>query len=129
MLTPNKQAIVANWMRADNLWLVDTTERPSVLGAHGNAFNDAAANSVVVGSTSTERLRSLADYLDLDFAWLARRCAELDHSGCRNLIQPRSRLLTSAGVDAALRYVGRHHNTTTIQKLNQGRACTCELPS
>lgn len=52
------------------------------------------------------RLRSLADYLGLDWPWLWRRCADLAEHGCDGLVPPRTRLLSTEGVDAALRYVG-----------------------
>lgn len=38
--------------------------------------------------TSGERLRTLTDYLDLDLAWLVRRCAELGEYGSRGTAQP-----------------------------------------
>jgi len=53
------------------------------------------------------RLRLLADYLALDWAWLTRRCAGLSRVGCARLIQPHSRLLSTQGVDAALRFAGK----------------------
>jgi hypothetical protein len=54
------------------------------------------------------RLRddALSLYLSLDWTWLSRRCAELGSVGCATLIQPHSRLLSTAGVNAALRFAG-----------------------
>jgi hypothetical protein len=52
------------------------------------------------------RLIALAGYLGLNWPWLWQRCAELSDQGCAGLAQPRSRLLSTNGVDAALRYVG-----------------------
>ena len=66
-----------------------------------------AAHSVTDDARPAGRLRLLADYLELDWAWLSRRCAGLGRVGCARLIQPHSRLLSTEGVDAALRFAGR----------------------
>jgi hypothetical protein len=64
------------------------------------------AHSVTDDATPAGRLRLLADYLALDWAWLTRRCAGLGRVGCARLIQPHSRLLSTQGVDGALRFAG-----------------------
>ena len=48
----------------------------------------------------------LAAYLGLDWHWLWRRCADLGQHGCAGLARPRSRLLSTEAVDAALRFAG-----------------------
>jgi len=40
------------------------------------------------------------------FRRAGRRCAGLGRIGCARLIQPHSRLLSTEGVDAALRFAG-----------------------
>jgi hypothetical protein len=52
------------------------------------------------------RVRAFADYLDLPWGWLTRRCAQLGEYGLAGFAEPRSRLLSVAGVDRACRYVG-----------------------
>jgi hypothetical protein len=54
-----------------------------------------------------ERMRALADYLDLDWAWLVRRCHELGEYGSAGIAQPRSRLLSTDGVDQACRFLAQ----------------------
>jgi hypothetical protein len=66
-----------------------------------------AGGVIAAVGVQTGRLRLLADYLELDWAWLSRRCAGLGRVGCARLIQPHSRLLSTEGVDAALRFAGR----------------------
>ena len=48
-------------------------------------------------ATPGHRLAALAAYLGLDWPWLRRRCAD-------RLARPRSRLLSTEAIDAALRF-------------------------
>jgi hypothetical protein len=66
-----------------------------------------AGGVIAAVGVQTGRLRLLADYLELDWAWLSRRYAGLGRVGCARLIQPHNRLLSTEGVDAALRFAGR----------------------
>jgi hypothetical protein len=65
----------------------------------------ATAHSVITAPTSHRRLRALADYLDIDWPWLVDRCRELGECGCAGLAQPRSRHLSTTGVDRACGYL------------------------
>lgn len=56
------------------------------------------------GGHPRDRLAALATYLGLD--WLWRRCADLGEHGCAGLVYPRSRLLSTNAIDAALRFTG-----------------------
>jgi len=47
----------------------------------------------------------LAEYLDLDWEWFVRRCGELAVYGSAGILQPRSRLLSVAGIDQACRFL------------------------
>jgi hypothetical protein len=101
------RAIVANWVRADGVWHVDvTTSRPTIR-QYADASGYARAHSVIGTDDPAHRLRALCDYLALDWIWLTRRCAELGEQGTAGIAQPRSRLLSLAGVDRACRYLGR----------------------
>jgi hypothetical protein len=105
-LDVGRRAIVANWVRADGIWHVDVTDRQVILREYGDATGYAVAHSTIKCDTSGGRLRGLADYLELDWGWLRRRCADLGAHGCGGLAQPRSRLLSLAGLDQACRFVG-----------------------
>ena len=100
LLAP-RRAIVATWIRADSMWHVDTTARRPILTSFAEASGHAAAHSVIAAPTSTGRLAALAHYLELDLAWLNRRCIALARQGCKQLVGPRSRLLAVTGVETA----------------------------
>ncbi len=106
VLDGQRRAIVANWVDAAGIWQVDVTSRPGVLREYADITGHAAARSVTSATTSRGRVRAFADYLGLDWNWLTSRCAELGECGTAGLIEPRSRLLSTMGLDRACRYVG-----------------------
>lgn len=106
VVAPDKEAVIANWVRGDGMWHVDVTARSSVVREFTNAAEDVGAHSVTAAPTSAGRLRALAQYLDLPWAWLIQRCAQLARLGSSGLIQSRSRLVSPAGIDTACKYVG-----------------------
>lgn len=61
---------------------------------------------MISAATAGGRVRAFADYLGLDWNRLTSRCPEVGHCGTAGLIGPRSRLLSTMGVDRACRYVG-----------------------
>jgi transcriptional regulator with XRE-family HTH domain len=101
-----RRAIVASWIRADGVWHVDVTDQRSALAEYRDAVGHVRAHSLIVADTAGSRLRVLADYLDLDWAWLRGRCAELGEYGLAGMAEPRSRLLSLDGADQACRFVG-----------------------
>ncbi len=105
VLVPTQRTIIANWVRADGLWFVDVVARPATLKEFREYLGDARTSSVTAASSPDQRLERLADYLG--FAWprLAQRCVGIARHGCAGLIQPRSRLLSTAAVEAACRFV------------------------
>ncbi|MGW5053935.1 helix-turn-helix transcriptional regulator [Actinokineospora sp. NPDC004072] len=105
-LDQRRRAIVANWVGHDSIWQVDVTDARPVLREFADAHGYSNAHSVIAGATPPARLRALADYLDVDWAWLTRRCADIGDYGTAGLTQPRSRLLSTAGLDKACRFVG-----------------------
>ena len=107
VLDQSRRAIVANWVGTDGIWQVDVTDTRSVLREFADATGYAHAHSVITAPTPAGRLHALARYLDLDWAWLVRRCAELGEYGCAGIAEPRSRLLSVAGVDQACRFLGQ----------------------
>jgi hypothetical protein len=106
VLGGTRQAIVANWVRSDGMWRVDSTQRTSVLSEYTDAIGYVDDHSVIGAPSPAGRLAALARYLELDLAWLRRRCRELGQHGTTRLVRPRSRLVSSEGLDAACTYVG-----------------------
>jgi hypothetical protein len=103
--TPSGPALVATWLRAEQVWHTDTTTRRDITGDYADAAGDAAADSVIAAPSSAQRLERLAHYLGMDWRWLQRRASEIAPDGWAGLVQPRSRLLSAAGLDLATRYL------------------------
>lgn len=106
VLFPRQRAIIANWLRSEGIWHVDTTRRRSTLREFNDAASHVEAHSVIQAPTPHGRLAALSDFLSLDWNWLRRRCRELGTGSAAGLVRPSSRLLSVAGLDAACRYVG-----------------------
>ncbi len=107
VLSGQTQAIIANWVRGDGIWHVDTARRPSVLSDFREASGHVSAHSVIDAPSPLGRLQALARYLDLDWTWLQARCGQLARVGTAGLLRPRSRHISTAGVDVACAYVGQ----------------------
>jgi transcriptional regulator with XRE-family HTH domain len=106
VLDHSRQAIIANWVGADGIWHVDITDRRPALREYAEVYGHARSHSATAAPTPAGRLRAFADYLDLNWAWLTRRCGELGEYGLAGIAEPRSRLMSTAGVDQACRYLG-----------------------
>lgn len=109
----HRHAIVANWVGADGIWQVDVPDTTPLLREFADATAYAHAHSVIAAATPGERLRALAEYLDLDWPWLVRRCHELGEYGSAGIAQPRSRLLSTDGVDQACQFLA------SVDRVNQ----------
>lgn len=105
-LLPGQRAVIANWLRTDGVWQVDTTGHWARLRAYADAVRHAQTRGVTDAATAAERLRRLADHLDLDWEWLTGRCAELGRYGSAGMLRPRSRLIGLEELDEVLRFVG-----------------------
>ncbi|MFF4934544.1 hypothetical protein ACFY2H_37545 [Streptomyces griseofuscus] len=70
-------------------------------------FADAQRADVIVGEDPASRLRSLAEYLGLDWNWVTARCHALGEHGVAGLVRPRSRLLTVEALDETLLFLGK----------------------
>ncbi|MEU0119089.1 helix-turn-helix transcriptional regulator [Streptomyces bobili] len=105
VVSPDKEAVIANWVRGDGMWHVDVTARSSVVREFTIAARDVDADSLTAAPTAAGRLRALAQYLDLPWSWLIQRCGQLAQYGSSGLIQSRSRLVSAVGIDAACAYV------------------------
>jgi transcriptional regulator with XRE-family HTH domain len=106
VVAPDKEAVIANWVRGDGMWHVDVTARSSVVREFTIAARDVDADSLTAAPTAAGRLRALAQYLDLPWSWLIQRCGQLARHGSSGLTQARSRLVSATGIDAACAYVG-----------------------
>jgi hypothetical protein len=106
VMIPGQRAITANWGRSEAVWNVDTTDQRATVAEYADAFAHANAHTILSGEDPGLRLRALAGYLELDWSWLLVRCRELGALGLAGMIRPRSRLLTTDQVDAALCFVG-----------------------
>jgi hypothetical protein len=99
-------AIVANWSGEEAIWQVDVTDRRGVVHEFTDAGRYVVDTAITPVSGPYERLRVLADYLDLEWSWLVARCRALAEQGLAGLAQPRSRLLSLAGLERACRFLG-----------------------
>ncbi|WP_327309849.1 transcriptional regulator, XRE family protein (plasmid) [Streptomyces sp. NBC_01298] len=105
-MIPEQRAVVANWVRTDEIWAVDTvTQRPALRG-YREATGEAQAHSVMRGPDPQARLRALAGYLDVDWSWLVVRCRELAACGIASIVRPRSRHLSVEALDEVFHFLG-----------------------
>ncbi|WP_410874659.1 hypothetical protein [Nocardia sp. A7] len=105
VLDPGRRAIVASWANTDHV-RVDVTDHRPTLREYSDATGWARAHTVLAAAEPGQRLRHLADYLELDWTWVTTRAREFADTGAAGLSPPRSRLLTLTGVDHACRFLG-----------------------
>ncbi|TCC38875.1 XRE family transcriptional regulator [Kribbella speibonae] len=98
-------AIVANWLGGSGLWYVDASAPPSHRALFRELSDQVSANSVVGEDSAGRRLEALASYLNVPWQWFLMRCQELAVAGVDDIAHPRSRLLSTRGLDTAIRYV------------------------
>ena len=68
VLLPGKRAIIATWVRADDIWHADSVTRSPVLRSFGDVTGHVTTHSVNEAGAPDRRLMALADHLGLD--WL-----------------------------------------------------------
>ncbi|MEV4267732.1 hypothetical protein [Kribbella sp. NPDC049584] len=100
-----EEAIVANWLGGSGLWYVDASAPPSRRSVFRDVAREVSEESLVAGSTPDRRLRAIASYLGVQWSWFKRRCGELAVAGVDDIAHPRSRLLSTRGLNTAIRYV------------------------
>ncbi|WP_242670037.1 helix-turn-helix domain-containing protein [Mycobacterium decipiens] len=105
VLDPHGRAIVANWVRSESIWKVDTTDNRATVREFRDVVAYVCENSITARADPLTRMRIAAHYLDIDWEWFAQRCSELSEYGAAGLAQPRSRLLSLIGVDRACGFV------------------------
>lgn len=99
------EAIAANWLRGEGIWRVDARPRPQDRSTYRDVDRQLAAKSVIDSECSIGRLEAMADYLGVPWKWFRQRCEELAAAGLDGIVQPRSRHLSTRGLDAAVRYI------------------------
>ncbi|GAA3112966.1 hypothetical protein JOF29_002830 [Kribbella aluminosa] len=99
------EAIVANWLGGSGLWYVDASAPPSRRSVFRDVASEVSTACVVAGQTAKRRLEATASYLNVSWPWFQRRCEELTTAGVDDLAHPRSRLLSTQGLNTAIRYV------------------------
>lgn len=105
------EAIVANWLRAPTVWYVDASAPPSRRKLYREITEAASSRSIIAQPTPARRLEALAGYLNIPWPWFRNRCAELALVGAGGIAHPRSRLLSTVGLDLALTYIANiEHN-------------------
>ncbi|MGC9667687.1 helix-turn-helix domain-containing protein [Planosporangium sp. 12N6] len=107
VLAPHAQVLLANWVRSDGLWHVDALDRRTALRRYDDVARGGQADSITTAHRSGQRLMAIAEYLGLNWSWLRQRCSELATAGIDGLLRPRSRLLSTDGLNAACHYLGR----------------------
>ncbi|MEV5574495.1 helix-turn-helix transcriptional regulator [Spirillospora sp. NPDC052269] len=105
VLIPRRGAIIASWVRAEAVSKLRHTMRPAELHAFADAIGHTAAHSVTAAALARDRLIATAEYLELDWGWITRRCRQLASVGTRALARPRSHLMGLEGLDMACRFV------------------------
>jgi hypothetical protein len=113
VLSGHHQAIIANWVRGDGIWHVDTARRASVLSDFREASGHVSTRSIIDAPSPGQRLQAMAHYLDLNWPWLQARCHQLAQTGTTGLLRPRSRHIATTGVDAACAFIGQATTSQT----------------
>ena len=112
VLIPGRRAVIANWVRAEAVSQLALTAKPTTLRTFADAAGQVSVKPLNGGQDPQSRLSALAEYFRLDHGWLGRRCTELAEHGTAGLARPRSRLLSTEGLDAACRYVAAQYRST-----------------
>lgn len=120
VLVPGSRALIANWVRAESIWHVDSKESRRALPDFAEPLEEAMRDGLFRHQESFSRLLTLADYLDIDWPQVRSRCRSLADSGISNLIQPKSRFLTLEGLDIACRYIAFFEKRTSFDKHSVG---------
>ncbi|WP_280339732.1 helix-turn-helix domain-containing protein [Nocardia neocaledoniensis] len=98
-------AILANWINPDSTWQVDVRRDQRTIREFATATEHSVTNNLVRAELAMDRVRTLAEYLGIDWTWLRTRCAGFAAAGVADLVRPRSRLLSLAGVERACAFL------------------------
>jgi len=107
VLSPTGGVIVANWLRAGRVWHGDVVDSGAQVTRYREAIGFGVTRSLIAADTAAGRLRNLAEYTDVDWRWLTVRAAQIASAGVEGFVRPRSRLLGSAGIQAACEFLAQ----------------------
>ncbi|MEV6929637.1 helix-turn-helix transcriptional regulator [Dactylosporangium sp. NPDC051485] len=107
VLTPTGGVIVANWLRSGRGWHGDVISCSATASAYQDAIGFGRAHNIVAADDAAGRLQRLAEYLEIDWAWFTARAAQMYSAGVDGFVQPRSRLLSTAGMQIACKYLAQ----------------------
>ena len=95
-------AILANWINTDRTWQIDVRRDSRTIREFTTAAEHSVANDLIGSQAGAlDRLRTLSEYLCIDWTWLRTRCNGFAAAGVAGLVRPRSRLLSLDGVHRA----------------------------
>ena len=102
-------ALVADWLTGSSLWHVDRLTDARSIRALREKVHFAEERSILASAANAqERLKLLAVYLGIDWAWITLEADRLLEADLRGLIRPRSRLVSPDGVETALVFLTQH---------------------
>ncbi|MEU4193619.1 hypothetical protein AB0E69_17095 [Kribbella sp. NPDC026611] len=99
------ESMVLNRIGGCGLCCADASASRSCRGALCDVADPEHGPSSVTEQSSKRRLETIANHLDVPWPWFQQRCAELAVEGVDDVAHPRSRLLSTRGLNAAIRYV------------------------
>ncbi|GAA0597361.1 hypothetical protein GCM10009534_34670 [Kribbella sandramycini] len=99
------QAIVANWLGSPGLWSVEASASPARVSTYRQLAGQVAGESLTSQPTPLGRLAAAAEYLGVPWEWFRRRCTELAAVGVDDICHPRSRLVSTRGLNTAISYI------------------------
>ncbi|WP_405728731.1 hypothetical protein OG885_09020 [Streptomyces sp. NBC_00028] len=105
-IVAQRLVVVADWLTPKAVWHLDSTNSRSEIDSLAHAVDHARSRSFTSAGTSHERLRQAADYLECEWDWLVKRCREVSDYGIGGLLQLRSHLIQTSGIERALSYLG-----------------------
>ncbi|MFD3743063.1 multiprotein-bridging factor 1 family protein [Nocardia sp. NPDC058633] len=98
-------AILANWVNTDRIWQVDVCRDPPAIREFASAIGHSVDNDLLGVGEPHDRLRTLAEYLGIDWPWFRTRCRGFAAVGVAGFVRPRSRLLSLDGVERACSFL------------------------
>ncbi|WP_051900482.1 hypothetical protein [Streptomyces aureus] len=105
IISPQRLAVIADWLSSDAVWHVDSRTSKSEIDSFAHAVDHARSHSIASARTPYERLRQAANYLECDWDWLVMRCQEVSAYGVGGLLQLRSHLIQTCGIERALSFL------------------------
>jgi transcriptional regulator with XRE-family HTH domain len=116
VMAGGSRALVANWVRASNAWVTTKTADKSLLTDYRDKIAFSIRASVNAGDDPQQRLQSLSAYLGVNWHEVGLRCCELKEWSPSGMYEPRSRLLSFAGLERAVGYIESLHRRCACRR-------------